>query len=46
MKEQPKMPRRRKDAGPIAVPVPHARKLELGTELGPDGHRIGRDRDE
>ena len=36
------MARRRKAASP-AVRVPHATKLELGTEPGPDGHRIGRD---
>jgi hypothetical protein len=36
------MARRRKAASP-AVRVPHATKLELGTEPGHDGHRIGRD---
>jgi hypothetical protein len=29
--------------GPSAASVPYARKLEIGTEPGPDGHRIGRD---
>jgi hypothetical protein len=37
------MARRCKAASRTAVRVPHATKLEVGTELGPDGHRIGRD---
>jgi hypothetical protein len=37
------MPRRRKAVGRTADPIPHKTKMELGTEIGPEGHRIGRD---
>ena len=37
------MARRRGAAGWTAGPVPQKTKVELGTEIGPEGHRIGRD---
>ena len=37
------MARHREGADQTTKRVSHARKLELATELGPDGHRIGRD---
>ena len=37
------MARRRKAAGRTTASAPQATKMQVGSELGPDGHRIGRD---
>jgi hypothetical protein len=34
---------RRRKVGDAAVKLSHQEKVQLGTEIAPDGHRIGRD---